>query len=81
MPPPGKPRLVGRRCVARLGRRVLRPRLGWVDMDPTNDIFPATDHVTIAWGRDYGDVCPIKGVFLGGGQHTITVSVDVAPIE
>lgn len=50
---------------------------GWLDVDPTNDCLPACDHVTVAWGRDYGDVCPIKGVYVGGGHHGIEVAVDV----
>ncbi len=51
---------------------------GWVDFDPTNNMIPAMDHITIAWGRDYADVCPIRGVILGGGTHNMRVSVDVA---
>jgi transglutaminase-like putative cysteine protease len=54
--------------------------IGWVDVDPTNDCFINLDHITVAWGRDYTDVCPIKGVFVGGGTHTMSVSVDVEPI-
>lgn len=54
-------------------------QLGWVDLDPTNNKYCHIDHIPIAWGRDYSDVVPIRGVFLGGGKHTITVSVDVAP--
>ncbi|MFM8578155.1 MAG: transglutaminase N-terminal domain-containing protein [Planctomycetaceae bacterium] len=50
---------------------------GWLDVDPTNDCLPGHDHVTVSWGRDYGDVCPIKGVYVGGGHHGIEVSVDV----
>jgi transglutaminase-like putative cysteine protease len=57
------------------------PELGWVEFDPTNNLVPSLDHVTVAWGRDYSDVCPIKGVFIGGGDHSMTVSVDVRPIE
>ena len=53
---------------------------GWVEFDPTNDVIPGTDHITIALGRDYADVCPIQGVFVGGGDHTLNVSVDVAPM-
>ena len=53
------------------------PGLGWVDVDPTNNLFPSTRHVTLAWGRDYADVSPVRGVILGGGQHTLHVSVDV----
>jgi transglutaminase-like putative cysteine protease len=51
-----------------------------LDVDPTNNQTPSLRHVTVAWGRDYGDVCPVKGVVLGGGQHLLTVAVDVAPL-
>jgi transglutaminase-like putative cysteine protease len=77
-PPPGKPRLVGADvshawCAAWCGL------LGWIDFDPTNNRLVDDSYVTIAWGRDYGDVCPIQGVFVGGGEHHMSVSVDVAP--
>lgn len=52
---------------------------GWVDFDPTNDVVPSTRHVTVAWGRDYADVTPVKGVTLGGGAHVVEVAVDVEP--
>ena len=55
------------------------PDLGWVDLDPTNNKIPTDEHITLAWGRDYGDVSPINGVIFGGGGHTIDVSVDVTP--
>jgi transglutaminase-like putative cysteine protease len=58
---------------------VWSPALGWVDLDPTNDLLPDDRHITVAWGRDYGDVSPIRGVVMGGGQHTVSVSVEVAP--
>lgn len=54
-------------------------RVGWIDVDPTNDKLSDLDHIPIAWGRDYTDVVPVRGVFLGGGNHQVTVSVDVAP--
>jgi transglutaminase-like putative cysteine protease len=53
---------------------------GWLEADPTNDQMPSTKHLILAWGRDYEDVSPIKGVVLGGGKHTVSVSVDVAPV-
>jgi transglutaminase-like putative cysteine protease len=56
------------------------PGSGWVDVDPTNDVLALGDHVTLAWGRDYGDVPPVKGVVLGGGEHTMRVAVDVTPV-
>jgi len=52
---------------------------GWLDFDPTNDVMPSGSHLTVAWGRDYGDVSPVKGVAIGGGEQTITVSVGVVP--
>lgn len=59
---------------------VFMPGAGWIDIDPTNDVQPATGHVTVAWGRDYGDVAPVKGVALGGGQHIVEVEVHVEPV-
>jgi transglutaminase-like putative cysteine protease len=53
---------------------------GWVDLDPTNDQMPTDRHVTVAWGRDYGDVAPVRGVVLGGGEHGVRVGVEVAPV-
>jgi transglutaminase-like putative cysteine protease len=59
---------------------VFVPGAGWVDIDPTNDVRPGTGHLTIAWGRDYGDVAPVKGVALGGGNQVVEVEVHVAPV-
>ena len=53
------------------------PVIGWVDLDPTNNTMPSVEHITIAWGRDYDDVSPLKGVVMGGGQHTLRVEVSV----
>jgi transglutaminase-like putative cysteine protease len=53
---------------------------GWIDVDPTNDLVTSDQHVTLAWGRDYADVAPIKGVILGGGEHTVEVGVDVEEV-
>ena len=60
---------------------VYLPGSGWVDVDPTNDVRPATGHVTLGWGRDYGDVTPVKGIALGGGHQLVEVEVRVDPIE
>ena len=59
---------------------VWTPDFDWVDLDPTNDRIPTDRHITVAWGRDYGDVSPIKGVILGGGEHTIEVAVEATPV-
>ncbi|HEX4998456.1 MAG TPA: transglutaminase family protein [Terriglobia bacterium] len=56
------------------------PGAGWIDFDPTNNLIPEESHVTVAWGRDYGDVTPIKGVTLGGGGQTVDVEVYVRPV-
>lgn len=54
----------------------------WVDFDPTNNVRPSIEHITIGWGRDYGDICPIQGVLIGGGGSTVlSVSVDVRQID
>jgi len=56
------------------------PGTGWLDFDPTNDVMPSESHVTLAWGRDYGDVTPVKGVTLGGRGQTVEVEVYVKPV-
>jgi transglutaminase-like putative cysteine protease len=76
LPPPGKPRLVGADAT-HAWVSLFCGDAGWVDFDPTNDQIPHDRHVLLAWGRDYDDVSPLKGVILGGGKHTVTVSVDV----
>jgi len=55
------------------------PPFGWIDLDPTNDCSVGADHVTIAWGRDFGDVSPLRGVIVGGGRHRLSVRVSVQP--
>jgi transglutaminase-like putative cysteine protease len=57
------------------------PPLGWVDFDPTNDCLVRDDHVTLAWGRDFGDVSPLRGMIVGGGQHRLSVEVRVRALE
>jgi len=60
---------------------VFVPEIGWVAFDPTNNVMPAENHVTLAWGRDYGDVTPVKGVTLGGGLQTVEVEVYVNLVQ
>lgn len=81
IPPPGQPRLVGADQSHAWVSVYCGEWLGWVDLDPTNDTACGTDHIPIARGRDYGDVVPIRGVFLGGGEHRLSVSVDVCPLD
>ena len=56
---------------------VYSPPFGWLELDPTNDKHVGTEHVGIAWGRDFGDVSPLRGIILGGGGHRLTVGVTV----
>jgi transglutaminase-like putative cysteine protease len=78
IPPPGKPRLVGADA-SHAWISLFCPGLGWIDLDPTNNCFPSLRHITVAWGRDYSDVSPVRGVLLGSGEHTLSVAVDVVP--
>lgn len=78
-PAAGQPRLVGADA-SHAWLSVYCGPAGWIDVDPTNNVLPSVEHVTVAWGRDYGDVCPIHGLFIGGGQHTMSVSVNVVPL-
>ncbi|MCB1018635.1 MAG: transglutaminase family protein, partial [Acidobacteria bacterium] len=55
------------------------PTMGWVDFDPTNDVIPSNGHITLAWGRDFADVSPLRGVIFGGGDHTVDVEVKIRP--
>ena len=79
-PPPGQPRMVGADA-SHAWVSAYCPEIGWIDVDPTNDVVPSTGHVTIAWGRDFSDVSPLHGLILGGGAHTLKVGVDLETIE
>ncbi len=59
---------------------VWSPPYGWIEFDPTNGCYAGTDHVAVAWGRDFGDVSPLRGVILGGADHQLAVTVLVEPI-
>ncbi len=80
LPPKGRPRLIGADA-SHAWCSTWSPGAGWIDFDPTNNCIPADGHITVAWGRDYSDVCPIHGVLLGGAKHTLDVGVDVMPLE
>lgn len=81
LPPPGRPRLVGA-DVSHAWVSVHVPQVGWLDIDPTNDQFANERYVTVAWGRDYGDVAPLKGIIYTKGESShLTVTVDVARID
>jgi transglutaminase-like putative cysteine protease len=79
-PPPGAAALQGADQSHAWVGCWLGPRHGWIDLDPTNDLIVAEEHVVLAWGRDYADVSPVRGVILGGGKHSLTVSVDLRPL-
>jgi transglutaminase-like putative cysteine protease len=78
--PPGQPRLVGADA-SHAWVSAYCPGTGWLDLDPTNNLIPSNGHVTLAWGRDYGDVSPLHGLILGGGVHALTVTVDMEMLE
>ncbi len=78
-PPTGPAAHARRRRLARLGAGLVSATAGWLDLDPTNAVLPDTGHVTLAIGRDYGDVVPLRGVIRGGGEHELKVAVSVVP--
>ncbi|MDA0336842.1 MAG: transglutaminase family protein [bacterium] len=80
LPPPGQRKLVGADA-SHAWFAVFDPDLGWVEFDPTNDRMAGEQHLTVAWGRDFADVSPLKGVLYGSGKHRLKVSVDVARVE
>ncbi|RYF43027.1 MAG: transglutaminase family protein [Comamonadaceae bacterium] len=83
-PPPGRPRLVGSDASHAWVSVYLPGTDGpgqWSDLDPTNNRAPGEDYVTLATGRDYSDVSPIRGVIHGGARHTLDVAVTVTPLS
>lgn len=79
-PPPGEERLVGADA-SHAWFSAFLPEHGWLDFDPTNNQLPGDRHITVAWGRDFADVTPLKGVAFGSGEHELKVAVDVLAIE
>lgn len=80
VPPPGKEKLVGADA-SHAWVSVYFPDIGWVEFDPTNNLLPAYKHITVAFGRDYQDVAPIKGIVFSSGKQHLTVKVDVERIS
>lgn len=79
VPPPGLQKLVGADATHAWFSAYI-PELGWVDFDPTNNTIISSQHITTAWGRDYSDVPPLKGIVFGGGDSSVlSVEVDVNP--
>jgi len=78
--PEGRERLVGADA-SHAWFSIFCPGSGWIDFDPTNNVQPAEEHITVAYGRDFGDVSPVAGILTGGGNHDVKVSVDVEPLD
>jgi transglutaminase-like putative cysteine protease len=78
-PPPGRERARGADQSHAWVAAWMGARDGWVMLDPTNDCVVREEHVVLGWGRDFGDVSPLRGVILGGGKHSLSVSVDLEP--
>lgn len=79
-PPPGRPRLVGADA-SHAWVDVYDPDLGWQEFDATNNVIPHLDHIKTALGRDYHDICPIRGTVYGGGRQTLKIGVTVTPLD
>ena len=77
LPPPGADAAYVGADASHAWVSVFCPPFGWVDLDPTNDVRIGSDHIVIAWGRDFGDVSPLRGVIVGGGRHRLSVRVSV----
>ncbi len=80
LPPPGKEKLQGTDA-SHAWVSVFIPEHGWCEFDPTNDMIPQERHIITAYGRDYSDVAPLKGVIFSSGRHNLSVSVDVLPLK
>lgn len=80
-PPPGQQKLTGTDA-SHAWCSVWSPDIGWLDVDPTNDQVPPRRHITVAWGRDYFDVTPVRGVVIGpAAEQSLSVGVDVTSLE
>ncbi len=79
-PPPGAKKLQGSDA-SHAWISAYVPGLGWCDFDPTNNVIPGLRHITTAWGRDYSDVPPLKGILFSSGKQKLKVAVDVLPLE
>jgi transglutaminase-like putative cysteine protease len=81
VPPPGQEKLVGADASHAWVSLYCGEDLGWIDLDPTNDMLPGDRHITVAWGRDFLDVSPLRGVTWSAGEGRLKVAVDVKRIE
>ncbi|CAN7405508.1 transglutaminase family protein [Rhizobium rhizogenes] len=81
IPPPGKERLEGADAMHAWVRVWCGETAGWIELDPTNNIPAGTDHIVVAYGRDYSDVAPVIGVLKGYGSQKTVQAVDVIPLK
>lgn len=81
LPPPGRPRLVGADAMHAWAAAWCGPQAGWIGIDPTNNSLAREDHIVLGMGRDYADVTPVNGVFVGGGAQRTDFRVDVVPVD
>ena len=80
-PPEGQPRLAGADAMHAWVRAWCGNEVGWIEIDPTNDMRVGADHISVAIGRDYADVAPVKGSLRSSGFHSTRHSVDMVPVE
>jgi len=81
IPPPGKPRLQGADATHAWVSLWCGEGIGWVGLDPTNDVLVENDHIVLAVGRDFSDVSPVDGIIVGSRKQKLGVAVDVLPVE
>jgi len=81
LPPAGRPRLVGADAMHAWAAVYCGPAAGWIGIDPTNNSLAQEDHIVLGMGRDYADVTPVNGVFVGGGRQRTDFRVDVVPVD
>ncbi|MDB5484204.1 MAG: transglutaminase [Tardiphaga sp.] len=81
IPPPGQKRLEGADASHAWVAVWCGPDMGWVGLDPTNDILVGNDHIELAIGRDFADVSPVDGVIVGSRRQKLGVAVDVLLVE
>jgi transglutaminase-like putative cysteine protease len=80
IPPKGKPKLEGSDA-SHAWISVYIPDMGWCEFDPTNNMIPQQRHIVTAYGRDFADVSPLKGIIFSSGEHKVKVEVDVIPVQ
>jgi transglutaminase-like putative cysteine protease len=80
LPAPGQEKLLGADATHAWVAAFI-PGWGWLELDPTNGCLPDERYIVLGWGRDYADVTPLKGVMTGGGDHELTVEVDVVAVN